>query len=89
VICRVRSIILDDSAKENVRVLYNAMSNSLPLMSILVSAKYPPFDLSGERVAPRRVASESRASCPTLYEKKRMNKTKNERVQERDWPVAC
>jgi hypothetical protein len=39
----------------------------------LVSAKYPLFDLSGERVTPRRVESESRASCPTLYGK--MNKS--------------
>ena len=43
-------------------------------MSILVSAKYPTFDLSGGRVTPMRVESESRASCPTLFEK--MNRTK-------------
>jgi hypothetical protein len=52
---------------EYVRVLYNATLNGLSLMSILVSAIYPLIDLSAERLAPRRVASESRTSCPTLY----------------------
>jgi hypothetical protein len=51
-------------------------------MSILVSPKYPLFDLSGERVTPMRVESESRASCPTLYEK--MNRTKNGRCSRKE-----
>lgn len=74
-ICRVRGI-LDDNQK-NVRDLYNAMSSSLPLNSILVSANYPPFDFSGERVAPRRVVSKSRtaASWPDTVRNDEQDKT--------------
>ena len=71
--------------RKNIHVLYNAMSSSFPSMSILVSAKYPPFDLSRERVTPRRVESESRASCPTLF--KKMNRTKRACSGKRHWPV--